>query len=159
MIQIGANTVVFGGETIRTAMQHLKWAGYDAVEISALQGWGVFGDPLGEHLHLDRWREDAREIRALSEEFELPITATEIGPLDEDRALKALEAATEIGIPIVNIGPSGKSDRPEDLTKCIERMAKLAPCSARRPESDGTRSSMMQVTSMVHLMSRECAPL
>jgi hypothetical protein len=41
MIKIGANTVVFGGESIRTAMQHLKWAGYDAVEISALQGQDV----------------------------------------------------------------------------------------------------------------------
>lgn len=126
MIRIGANTVVFGGESIRTAMQHLKWAGYDAVELSALQGLGAFGDPLGEHLHLDRWSQDAREIRALSEEFSLPITAMEVGPLDENRVLNAFDAAVEIGIPIVNIGPSGKSDQPEDLPQCIDRIAKLA---------------------------------
>ncbi|HOZ50122.1 MAG TPA: sugar phosphate isomerase/epimerase family protein, partial [Candidatus Hydrogenedentes bacterium] len=108
------------------AMQHLKWAGYDAVEISALQGLGAFGDPLGEHLHLDRWQEEAAEIKRLTEEFELPITAMEVGPLDEDRVLTAFDAAAEIGIPVVNIGPSGKSDRPEDLVECIERMAKLA---------------------------------
>ncbi len=50
MITIGANTVVFGGESIRDAMQRLKWAGYDGVEVSALQGKGAFDDPLGEHL-------------------------------------------------------------------------------------------------------------
>lgn len=125
MIQIGANTVVFGGESIRTAMQYLKWAGYDAVELSALQGQGAFGDPLGEHLHLDRWRQDASEIKALAAELELPITAMEVGPLDEDRVLKAFEAAAEIGIPVVNIGPSGKSGRPEDLAECLGRIAKL----------------------------------
>ena len=126
MIQIGANTVVFGGESIRTAMEHLKWAGYDAVEISALQGQGAFGDPLGEHLHLDRWRQEAGDIKALWEELELPISAMEVGPLDEERILKAFEAAAEIGIPVINIGPSGKSDQPDDLKECIDRIAKLA---------------------------------
>jgi len=125
MIKIGANTVVLGGEDIRTAMTHLKWAGYDAVEISALQGQGAFGDPLGEHLHLDHWREEACDIKALVEELELPITAMEVGPLDEDRVLRAFEAAAEIGIPIINIGPSGKSDLPDDFTECVDRMAKL----------------------------------
>ena len=108
-------------------MQYLKWAGYDAVEISALQGKGAFGDPLGEHLHLDRWREEASEIKTLVEDLQLPITAMEVGPLDEDRILKALEAAEEIGIPIINIGPSGRSDVPNDLNECISRMAKLIP--------------------------------
>jgi sugar phosphate isomerase/epimerase len=125
MISIGANTVVFGGETLRTAMEHLKWAGYDAVEVSALQGTGAFGDPLGEHLHLDRWRQEAGDIKALVEELELPITAVEVGPLDERRILEAFEAAAEIGIPVVNIGPSGKSDLPDDLSECISRIDNL----------------------------------
>lgn len=36
------------------------------------------------------------------------------------------DAAVEIGIPVINIGPSGKSDHPGDLETCIERMAGLA---------------------------------
>jgi len=131
MIKVGANTVVFGGESIRTAMAHLKLAGYDAIELSALQGQGAFGDPLGEHLHLERWRSEAGEIKALVEELELPITAMEVGPLDEERILAAFEAAAEIGIPVVNIGPSGTSDEPNDLTLCIGRIAKLAEAAAQ----------------------------
>ena len=65
MITLGVNTVLLGRETLRTAMQHIKWMGYDAAEISALQGCGAFGDPLGEHLHLDRWKNEVDEIRSL----------------------------------------------------------------------------------------------
>ncbi|MBN2310693.1 MAG: sugar phosphate isomerase/epimerase [Candidatus Hydrogenedentes bacterium] len=131
MITIGANTVVLGGESVRTAMEHLKWAGYDAIEISALQGEGAFGDPLGEHLHLDRWREEAGEIKALMNDLELPITAMEVGPLDEDRIRKAFDAAAEIGIPVINIGPSGKAGVPADFTACTERIAALAESAAQ----------------------------
>ena len=126
MIQLGINTVVFGGESLQTALQHIKWAGYDAAEISALDACGAFGDPLGEHLHLARWREEAAEVKAMAAELELALTAMEVGPLDEDRILRAFEAGAEIGIPVVNIGPSGEAGSEEDLAACIERMAKLA---------------------------------
>jgi len=125
-MQLGVNSVLFGGQDLRTAFQHIKWAGYDAVEISALDGCGAFGDPLGEHLHLANWRADAPLIRDVREEFGLPISAMEVGPLDEDRIRRAFEAGAELGIPIINIGPSGKSGVPGDLEKCIERMATLA---------------------------------
>jgi sugar phosphate isomerase/epimerase len=125
-MKLGVNTVLFGSHSFRDAMQQIKWSGYDAAEISALNGLGAFGNPLGEHLHLDRWRDDVAEIRAVVEELELPLTAMEVGPLDETRILQAFAAAAALGIPVINIGPSGKSGVPGDLDTCIERMAKLA---------------------------------
>jgi sugar phosphate isomerase/epimerase len=126
MLQLGVNSVLFGGYDLRTAFQHIKWAGYDALEISALDGFGAFGDPLGEHLHLADWHADALLIRALREEFDLPISAMEVGPLDELRVRQAFEAAQELGIPIINVGPSGKPDIPADLDACIAQLAALA---------------------------------
>lgn len=125
-MQLGVNSVLFGGHDLRTAVQHIQWAGYEAVEISALDGLGAFGDPLGEHLHLAAWRDDASLIREVREEFGIPINAMEVGPLDEERIRRAFEAGAELGIPIINIGPSGKSRVPGDLEACIERMAALA---------------------------------
>ncbi len=119
MIQLGVNTVLFGNQDLRTALQHIKWSGYDAAEISALQG-------MCEHLCLDSWRKDAADIKAVSEDLQLPLTAMEEAALDEDRLMKAFEAGAEIGIPIVNIGPGGAKDSAEDLAKSIDMMAKMA---------------------------------
>lgn len=119
MIKLGVNTVLFGKHDFRTAMQHIKWAGYDGAEISALKG-------MCEHLCLDRWKAQAAEIKGIIEELQLPLTAMEEGALDEDRLMLAFEAAAEIGIPVVNVGPGGSRDNPEDLTRCIDYLAKMA---------------------------------
>jgi sugar phosphate isomerase/epimerase len=133
MICLGVNTVLFGSHPLRVAMQQIRWCGYAGAEISALDGLGAFGNPLGEHLHLANWRDDVSAIEAAGEEFGLPLTAMEVGPLNEDRVLRAFEAAAVLRIPIVNIGPSGKSGSGADLNACIDRMAKLA----REAESFG----------------------
>jgi sugar phosphate isomerase/epimerase len=132
MIELGVNTVLFGGHDFHTAMRLIQWAGYDAAEISALNGVGAFGDPLGEHLHLDRWQDDVAGIRSVVEETGLSLTAMEVGPLDEERCRNAFDAAAELGIPIVNIGPSGSSGSTDDLNMCIDRMARLAEEAGER---------------------------
>ncbi len=119
MIKLGVNTVLFQGFDLRTALEHIKWAGFDAAEISAIKG-------MCEHLELDRWRSQTGDIKALVEELELPLTAMEEGALDEDRLMKAFEAGAEIGIPVVNVGPGGSKDNPEDFGRCIEMLAKMA---------------------------------
>ena len=119
MIRLGANTVLFAGYDLRTAMEHIKWAGFDGAEISAIKG-------MCEHLCLDTWKQDADDIKALVAELELPLTAMEEAALDEGRLMRAFEAGAEIGIPVVNVGPTGSKDEPEDLPKCIDMLAKMA---------------------------------
>ncbi len=119
MIQLGVNTVLFAGTDFKTAANYIKWAGYDALEISAIKG-------MCEHLCLDTWKQDAAEIKAISEDLKLPITAMEEAALDEDRLMMAYEAAAEIGIPVINVGPSGSKDVPEDLPRVIDMLAKMA---------------------------------
>jgi len=117
--KVGVNTVLFGKHDFRTAMEHIKWAGFDAAEISALKG-------MCEHLCLDTWKQDAADIKAISEDLELPITAMEEGSQDEERLMRAYEAAAEIGIGVINVGPGGSKDVPEDLDKTIESLSHLA---------------------------------
>jgi sugar phosphate isomerase/epimerase len=119
MIKLGVNTVLFGGQDFRTAMAHIKWAGYDAAEISALKG-------MCEHLCLDTWKQEAAEIKAIVEDLQLTLTAMEVAVLDEDRLLKAFEAGAAIGIPVVNVGPGGSKDNPDDLKLSIETLARRA---------------------------------
>jgi sugar phosphate isomerase/epimerase len=119
MIQLGANSVLFGGYDLETAMKHIAWAGYDGIELSAIKG-------MCEHLNLDTFREDASRIKEMAEEHGLSLLAMEEAALDEDRLGRAFEAAAMLGIPVVNIGPGGKSDDEETWKVQVPKIAKMA---------------------------------
>jgi sugar phosphate isomerase/epimerase len=119
MIKLGVNTVLFSAYDLRTAMEHIKRAGYDAIEMSAIKG-------MCEHLRLDDWKNQAGLIKTLVQDLDLPVSAMEEGALDEERLMLAFEAAAEIGIPVVNVGPGGASDGPDDLKKSIAMLSMMA---------------------------------
>ena len=119
MINLGVNTVLYKAFPLRTAIENLKKIGYDGFEISAIEG-------MCEHLDLKNWRAQKQEILELCDEFQLPITATEVASTDPARLTLAFEAAAGLGIPVVNIGPGGKSDDENEMLACIARMNELA---------------------------------
>ncbi|MDI6827916.1 MAG: sugar phosphate isomerase/epimerase [Armatimonadota bacterium] len=119
MIKLGVNSVLFGGYDFATACKYIKSAGYDGIEISAIKG-------MCEHLDLDNWKTQASNLRQVSNDYGLEFLSMEVAALDEDRLTKAFEAGAEIGIPIVNIGPGGKSDVEEDFARQTDLMAKMS---------------------------------
>jgi len=118
MIKLGVNSVLFKAYTFREAAEAIKKAGYDGLEISAIKG-------MCEHLNLDDWKSQKNEIKSIMEEFNLEMLSTEVASLDEERLMKAFEAGAEIGIPIINIGPGGKSDDEDSLKESIEKISKM----------------------------------
>ncbi len=124
MIKLGVNSVLFGGHDLATAMKHIAWAGYDGVELSAIKG-------MCEHLELDRWREQAEQIKSLAAEYKLALLSMEVASLEDDRLTKAFEAGQGIGVPIINVGPGGKSDVEEDFQRQTEQIAKMADKAAK----------------------------
>lgn len=119
MIKLGVNSVLFGGFDFATACKYIAAAGYDGVEISAIKG-------MCEHLELDRWQEQAADLKRIVADAGLEFLSMEESALDETRLLKAFQAGAEIGIPVINIGPGGKSGSREDLERNTDLMAKLA---------------------------------
>jgi len=119
MIKLGVNSVLFKDFDFATAAKHIALAGYDGVEISAIKG-------MCEHLELDRWKEQATEIRSIADQYGLELLSMEVASLDEERLTKAFEAAAEIGIPIINVGPGGKAGVEEDLQQSIERLTLMS---------------------------------
>lgn len=119
MIKLGVNSVLFGGYDFATAAKHIKMAGYDGVEISAIAG-------MCEHLNLDNWREQASELKQIITDNELEFLSTEVASLDEARLMKAFEAGAELGIPVINIGPGGASDVEEDFVRQTDEIARMA---------------------------------
>ncbi|NSW51145.1 MAG: sugar phosphate isomerase/epimerase [Anaerolineae bacterium] len=113
-MKIGLNSVLFGGYDLETAFRVTAMAGYDGIEISAING-------MSEHLVIDRWRDTADEIKRLSKEYNLELLAME-QPNSRDMAVmeEAMHAAVEIGIPIINTGPGGVSDDEEEFAKSVD---------------------------------------
>ena len=119
MIKLGANSVLFAGFDLETALKHIAWAGYDGVELSAIKG-------MCEHLELDNWQAQVNQIKELSEQYNLELLSMEEAALDEERLEKAFAAGAEIGIPVINVGPGGKADVEGDIETQAALLAKLA---------------------------------
>ena len=118
-MKLGVNSVLFGGFDFATAAKHIAMAGYDGVEISAIKG-------MCEHLNLESWKSQAGELKRIAADNHLKFLAMEEAALDETRLMNAFEAGVEIGIPIVNIGPGGKSKVEADFARQTDLMAKMA---------------------------------
>jgi sugar phosphate isomerase/epimerase len=123
-MKLGANSVLFGGYDLRTAFAHLATAGYDGIELSAIDG-------MSEHLVLDHWKELSPVIKGLSKEFGLELLAMEQPSQDPVRMETAFQAAVEMRIPIINCGPGGKTGDEASLQQSIESIGRLAHMAER----------------------------
>ena len=123
-MKLGANSVLFGGFDLRTAFEHIAMAGYDGIELSAIDG-------MSEHLVLKSWRTTAPKIKQLSREFGLELLAMEQPSQDPAIMEQAFQAAVEIGIPIINCGPGGKSNDETSLQQSIDSIGQLALMAGR----------------------------
>ncbi|TVQ22293.1 MAG: sugar phosphate isomerase/epimerase [Spirochaetaceae bacterium] len=119
MIKLGVNSVLFRDYDFATAVKHIADCGYDGVEISAIEG-------MCEHLVLSDWKAQAAELKAIVADAGIEFVSMEEARLDEARLMLAYEAAAEIGIPVVNVGPGGASDVEQDIQASIELLAKMS---------------------------------
>jgi len=118
-MKLGINSVLFGGHDMETAFKWTRACGYDGIEVSAIGG-------MSEHLVLDRWEETAREARRLSAQYELPILAMEQPSQEAAKMEAAFQAAVEMGCPIVNCGPGGKTGDPATFQASVDSLGRLA---------------------------------
>jgi len=118
-MKLGVNSVLFGGHDMEAAFKYVKAAGYDGIEISAIGG-------MSEHLVIDRWQECAPRVKDLSARYELPVQAMEQPSRDPEIMEAAMQAAVEIGIPVINCGPGGEADVEETFGPLVDSLGALA---------------------------------
>ena len=111
--------MLFGGYDMETAFKHIAMAGYDGVELSAIDG-------MSQHLVLANWQELADEIKRLAKDYELELLAMEQPSRDPERMELAFQSAVEIGIPIINCGPGGTSDDESTWPEVIDSLGNLS---------------------------------
>jgi sugar phosphate isomerase/epimerase len=98
-MKLGCNTVVLAAGDLKTALQHVAWAGYRYVELAAIAGMCPHVGP----------ESDIAEVKALLAENDLQVTAMEAATNDRERLLALFTLARALGVPIVNIGSGGKT--------------------------------------------------
>lgn len=118
-MKLGINSVLFGGHDMEAAFKYAAVCGYDGIELSAIDG-------MSEHLVLDRWKEVAPRAKELSKTYGLPILAMEQPSQDPAKMELAFQAAAEIGIPIINVGPGGKADDESTFQSVVDSLGRLA---------------------------------
>ena len=118
-MKLGANSVLFGGYDMETAFKHIAMAGYDGIELSAIDG-------MSQHLVLTNWQELAADIKRLSKAYELDLLAMEQPSRDPERMELAFQAAAEIGVPIINCGPGGASDDEAAWPEVVDSLGSLS---------------------------------
>jgi sugar phosphate isomerase/epimerase len=115
-MRLGINTVIFGSVDLETALQHVAYAGYENVELAAIAG-------MAEHLKIG---EDASRVKDLLAQNNLTVTATEAATNDRERLRSIFALASQIGIPIVNIGSGGTTDNEDSTRSSIQLMREFA---------------------------------
>ena len=115
--------MLFGGYDMETAFKHIAMAGYDGIELSAIDG-------MSQHLVLANWQELAGEIKRFAKDYELELLAMEQPSRDPERMELAFQAAAEIGVPIINCGPGGASDDESAWPEVVDSLGSLS--STRR---------------------------
>ncbi|MFN3648984.1 MAG: sugar phosphate isomerase/epimerase family protein [Armatimonadota bacterium] len=123
-MKLGANSVLFGGHDLETAFRYLAMAGYDGIELSAIEG-------MSEHLVLERAQELVPEIRRLRAEYGLELLAIEQPSQDREKMEKAFQAASELEIPVVNCGPGGKTGDEATFQQAVDSLGSLADLAGR----------------------------
>jgi sugar phosphate isomerase/epimerase len=118
-MKLGADSVLFGAYPMETAFQNIALAGYDGIELSAIDG-------MSEHLILDRWQELIPDIKLFSKTYNLQLLAIKNPSQDPARMELAFQTAVELGIPVITTDPRGKADDEVVWLQEIDSLGKLA---------------------------------
>ncbi len=118
-MKLGLNTVLFGGYDVETAFKYTAMAGYDGIELGAIP-------MMANHFPLDAWQEPAAQVKQLARDYALELLAMEQPQQDETVMECALQAAAEIGVPIINCGPGGIADDEASFQHSVDNLGKLA---------------------------------
>ncbi len=122
-MKLGVNTVLFKGFNVKQAFSAIKLAGYDGAELSCIEG-------MCEHLVLDAWETHAPLVKAAAKETGINLLSMEVASLNEERLKKAFAAAKYLGIPVVNVGPGGKTGDEESFQNSISTLRMRAQLAA-----------------------------
>lgn len=128
-MNLGCNTVLFGGFDLNTALKYIKWCGYDGVELACIPG-------MAEHVTVDMSSEELANIRRAIDESGLILNAIEAAcNLSDPEArawfIRVLDVAKELGVPIVTSGSGGEQTE-DGFRTAVAAVQEVSDAAAER---------------------------
>jgi sugar phosphate isomerase/epimerase len=127
-MRLGCGTILFGGYDLDRALDGIKAAGYEAIELAALPS---MADHLPADESPDYYRALGRRIAGAGLAVESVGASTDL--LDADRRarfVRLMRAAALIGAPAITTGSGGVSDDDASLTTVVATISDLARVAA-----------------------------
>lgn len=123
-MRLGVNTVLFSGYDLKTAVEYIKFTGYQGLELSSIAS-------MVEHLTPVATDAELKEISKIVDESGLELYCVEaatniLEPENRERVKRIFERAAKLGIPMVTTGSSGGSDDEEKLQESLRAIEELA---------------------------------
>src|SRR5688572_2288478 len=127
-MEIGCSTILYGGHPLDTALDHVKRAGYKAIELCAIPG-------MAEHLSDGASHDELRAVRRKAQDRGLAIesvgaSTNVLDPERRARFVRLIEAAGVLGAPAITTGSGGVSDDPASFEETVAVWQELAPIAA-----------------------------
>jgi sugar phosphate isomerase/epimerase len=120
-MKLGCSTILYGGQDLSLALDHIAKAGYGAVELCAIPG-------MAPHLKLGETPAYYGDVKKAVSDRGLSIESVgasgNIG--DPTRFLQVLDAAAAVGAPCITSGPGGKSDDEASYREVVQKFRVLA---------------------------------
>jgi len=127
-MKLGCSTILYGGYDLDTALDGIKRAGYEAIELCSIQG-------MAEHLPVDQSPQYYQDVVGRISERGLAIESigASTNLLDQEcrrRFIKLMHIAKDIGAPALTTGSGGTSDDEESFKTVVNTINELARIGA-----------------------------
>ena len=124
-LKYGCSTLLWGGHSLETALEGIKAAGYEAIELCSIPGMGA------NHLPDDASDADVAALMEMIEDHGLAIDSVGastnlLNPEARERFLRVMERAAKAGAPAIATGPGGVSDDEESFAETVRTIDDLA---------------------------------
>ena len=134
MKSLGCSTILYGGFSLEQALKGIAKAGYKAIELCARPG-------MAPHLEIGKPASYYEEIKTQVASYGLAIESIAgtggIG-LDSPEFEGVIEAAEQVGAPVIAEGTGGKSDDEDSFKQVVE----LVNVTAARTSQTGIKLSL-----------------
>ncbi|TAK20497.1 MAG: sugar phosphate isomerase/epimerase [Chloroflexota bacterium] len=128
MARLGCGTILYGGHPLEAALDGIRRAGFDAIELAAIPG-------MAEHLSVHASDAAIRSIRAAAADRALSIesigASTDVlDAAKRDRFRHLIHLAAALGAPAITTGSGGVSDDPDSWRAMVAIWRDLAVTAA-----------------------------